>query len=199
MDNEALLHSITVKYTEAREIINARRGIRSGPIPMHELPPLASSSHAEPPSTLSEEDQKAVNEILESTLSRAEALPQNITKAMKSVSSAIFGFHDSINSMWNEPLLPLPLPPRAGADERKTALDELRAEMEPTALPKKKKVSKLDEAASSVLLEWVTANLENPYPTAKEKTELEQKTGLDQTQIANWLINYRQRKIKQSF
>jgi len=71
--------------------------------------------------------------------------------------------------------------------------------MEPTALPKKKKVSKLDEAASSVLLEWVTANLENPYPTAKEKTELEQKTGLDQTQIANWLINYRKRKIKQSF
>jgi hypothetical protein len=196
MDNKALLHSITAKYTEAREIINARRGIRSGPIPMHELPPLASLSHAEPPSTLPEEDQKAVNEILESTLARAEELPQNITKAMKSVSSAIFSFHDSINSMWNEPLLPSPLPPRAGGDERKTALDELRAEMEPTAPPKKKKVSKLNEAASSVLLEWVTANLENPYPTSKEKVELEQKTGLDQTQISNWLINYRKRKIR---
>ena len=61
---------------------------------------------------------------------------------------------------------------------------------------KKKKISKLDDVASSILLEWVTAHIDNPYPTSQEKAELEQKTGLDQMQVNNWLINYRKRKIR---
>lgn len=189
MDEEALLQKIKMRYQEARAILNARRGIRS--TPMQDTHPSTSIQYSTATASISQEDQR---EILESTLARAECLPGAFAQAIKAVSASVSSFHADVNTMWNHPVLPSPLPPPPGKDERRTALDELRAEME--APSKKKKVSKLSEASSSILLEWVTANIDNPYPTAKEKAELEHKTGLDQVQIANWLINYRKRKIR---
>ena len=203
MDEVKTLQKINQHYADARAILAARKGIRSAPAtginamqPPVSSPtePQASKSNIKP---LLHEDQEAVEEILRSTLARAEALPASISKAIKSVSASIRAFHNTVNDAWLQPTLPVPLPPPAGKDERRTALDELRGEIE-APQPKKKKVNKLDEAASSVLLAWVNENLNNPYPSNKEKEELERASGLDQTQINNWLINYRKRKLKQS-
>lgn len=48
--------------------------------------------------------------------------------------------------------------------------------------------------AVKTLRDWVDAHADNPYPTEEEKAELEKKTELKPSQIANWLANARRRR-----
>lgn len=48
--------------------------------------------------------------------------------------------------------------------------------------------------AVKTLRDWVDAHSDNPYPTEEEKAELEKKTELRPSQIANWLANARRRR-----
>ncbi|KAF4950539.1 hypothetical protein FSARC_13162 [Fusarium sarcochroum] len=66
------------------------------------------------------------------------------------------------------PSLPSPLPPKIG---NRFTLDSLRA-----------------------LKEWFAKHSKNPYPTEEEKTMLERQTGLNRTQVTNWLANARRRR-----
>lgn len=46
-----------------------------------------------------------------------------------------------------------------------------------------------------VLNTWLLNHLDNPYPTAEEKQELLERTGLTKVQLSNWFINVRRRKV----
>ena len=50
--------------------------------------------------------------------------------------------------------------------------------------------------AVSILKEWLSTHLDNPYPTRQEKEQLMAKTGLDATQVNNWLLNCRRRTLE---
>lgn len=47
--------------------------------------------------------------------------------------------------------------------------------------------------AVSTLKTWLRDHSEHPYPTEEQKDELKQSTGLNRTQISNWLANARRR------
>lgn len=47
--------------------------------------------------------------------------------------------------------------------------------------------------ATNTLRQWFADHFDDPYPTAAEKTELSQKTGLTYEQIQHWFINTRMR------
>ncbi|KAJ6160446.1 hypothetical protein N7470_003842 [Penicillium chermesinum] len=47
--------------------------------------------------------------------------------------------------------------------------------------------------AINILKAWVRDHSESPYPNEDQKEELKQKTGLNKTQISNWLANARRR------
>lgn len=58
---------------------------------------------------------------------------------------------------------------------------------------KKHKRANYSKNISKILKSWLRNNLNSPYPSEIEKTELSKCTGLDQTQINNWFINARRR------
>ena len=47
--------------------------------------------------------------------------------------------------------------------------------------------------AVMVLRHWLDAHADHPYPTAEEKAELERRSELKPSQIADWLANARRR------
>jgi hypothetical protein len=49
-----------------------------------------------------------------------------------------------------------------------------------------------------ILNSWLNSNQNHPYPTAEEKKELIESTGLTKTQIENWFGNARKRYLKRS-
>jgi hypothetical protein len=49
-------------------------------------------------------------------------------------------------------------------------------------------------AVSEILNEWARTHQENPYPSAAEKANLQEITGLDVRQLNTWFANYRRRK-----
>jgi hypothetical protein len=44
------------------------------------------------------------------------------------------------------------------------------------------------------LTEWISKNLENPYPSRDDKSKLSLETGLNPIQVSNWFSNWRKRK-----
>ena len=48
--------------------------------------------------------------------------------------------------------------------------------------------------AVKVLRDWLDSHADSPYPTEKQKAELESRTELKPSQIANWLANARRRR-----
>ncbi|TKA82574.1 hypothetical protein B0A55_01212 [Friedmanniomyces simplex] len=48
--------------------------------------------------------------------------------------------------------------------------------------------------AVKTLRDWLDTHAENPYPSEEEKVELERRTELQPSQVANWLANARRRK-----
>jgi len=60
----------------------------------------------------------------------------------------------------------------------------------------RKKRANLPKKTTSILLGWLNDNLDHPYPSATEKTELIRLTGLTNQQLSNWFINARRRKIQ---
>lgn len=57
----------------------------------------------------------------------------------------------------------------------------------------KQKRTNYPKQISKLLKSWLRENINNPYPTEKEKQFLCDRTGLDHTQINNWFINARRR------
>ncbi|ELA47189.1 hypothetical protein VCUG_01289 [Vavraia culicis subsp. floridensis] len=57
----------------------------------------------------------------------------------------------------------------------------------------KQKRTNYPKQISKLLKSWLRDNINNPYPTEKEKQFLCDRTGLDHTQINNWFINARRR------
>eukprot|EP01121_Diplochlamys_sp_Union-15-3_P019665 TRINITY_DN7475_c0_g1_i1.p1 TRINITY_DN7475_c0_g1~~TRINITY_DN7475_c0_g1_i1.p1 ORF type:complete len:197 (+),score=22.07 TRINITY_DN7475_c0_g1_i1:116-706(+) len=63
-------------------------------------------------------------------------------------------------------------------------------------IPAKKRVAKsLPKEATKILLQWLSEHKHDPYPTELEKKELSKKTNLNLSQICNWFINARRRKL----
>lgn len=60
----------------------------------------------------------------------------------------------------------------------------------------RKKRANLPKKTTSILLGWLNDNLDHPYPSATEKSELIRLTGLTNQQLSNWFINARGRKIQ---
>ncbi|KAL6120602.1 transcription factor, TALE/PBX fam [Nucleospora cyclopteri] len=57
----------------------------------------------------------------------------------------------------------------------------------------KTKRSNYPKKISKILKQWLMENMNNPYPSDREKAFLMHSTGLDSTQINNWFINARRR------
>ncbi|PYH89313.1 hypothetical protein BO71DRAFT_403162 [Aspergillus ellipticus CBS 707.79] len=90
-----------------------------------------------------------------------------------------------------DPILTLPseLPenppvPAAAADESPQS----------TPLRPARPHQRLSRDAVRVLKAWLAQHRDNPYPTAHEKRELQEQTGLNRTQLSNWFNNTRRRK-----
>ena len=63
--------------------------------------------------------------------------------------------------------------------------------------PSRKTGTRFPRSAIKILKDWMDQHRDNPYPTEDEKQELKLRTGLNITQVSNWLANTRRRtKIK---
>lgn len=58
--------------------------------------------------------------------------------------------------------------------------------------------TRFSKEALRILRRWLSANSEHPYPNEEEKHLLQEQTGLNRTQIANWLANARRRGLVQT-
>ncbi|KAH8597194.1 hypothetical protein B0O99DRAFT_540804 [Bisporella sp. PMI_857] len=56
-----------------------------------------------------------------------------------------------------------------------------------------KKGARLSRESIRILKAWLNSHSAHPYPTDEEKDSLKQQTGLNKTQITNWLANARRR------
>ncbi len=65
-------------------------------------------------------------------------------------------------------------------------------ELQPVA---KKRRSNLPKPVTNYLMKWFSDHLSHPYPTDEEKAHLMRHTGLTASQISNWFINARRRKV----
>lgn len=63
--------------------------------------------------------------------------------------------------------------------------------------PIKVKRKNLPKEATSILMNWLKKNVDNPYPSEIEKENLRLQTNLTIGQINNWFTNARSRKWKQ--
>ncbi|KAK3352969.1 hypothetical protein B0T25DRAFT_455493 [Lasiosphaeria hispida] len=59
-----------------------------------------------------------------------------------------------------------------------------------------KPVARFSREAVKILKNWLSTHTKHPYPNEEEKQILQKQTGLDKTQITNWLANARRRKKK---
>jgi hypothetical protein len=73
-------------------------------------------------------------------------------------------------------------PPIAGTEEKMPS---------PHAMPKIG--ARLSRESVRILKNWVSTHNRHPYPTEEEKESLQKITGLNKTQITNWLANARRR------
>lgn len=61
------------------------------------------------------------------------------------------------------------------------------------ALPPSKSGIRFNREAVRVLKHWLSTHTSHPYPDEGERRRLQEQTGLNRTQIANWLANARRR------
>lgn len=59
--------------------------------------------------------------------------------------------------------------------------------------PSRKTGTRFSRSAIKILKDWMDQHRDNPYPTDEEKQELKLRTGLNITQVSNWLANTRRR------
>lgn len=62
-----------------------------------------------------------------------------------------------------------------------------------TAAPMPKSGGRFSKEVVRMLRNWLTAHTHRPYPTNEEMELLQQRTGLNKTQITNWFANARRR------
>lgn len=81
--------------------------------------------------------------------------------------------------------------------ERSSVAGEVSSDNNPSAeLPNKaKKSRRLPSDAVRVLRSWFYENQGHPYPTDQQREELERQTGLNKSQVFNWFVNARRRKL----
>lgn len=60
----------------------------------------------------------------------------------------------------------------------------------------KQRVARFAKTAVAVLMQWLTANIDNPYPTKEQKSILTSSTNLSAAQIDTWFQNARRRYIR---
>jgi len=60
---------------------------------------------------------------------------------------------------------------------------------------RKKRRGNLPKPATRLLQEWLSKNLQHPYPTEQQKLQFANQTGLTTKQIDNWFINTRRRQM----
>ncbi|RLN02995.1 hypothetical protein BBJ28_00010036 [Nothophytophthora sp. Chile5] len=58
------------------------------------------------------------------------------------------------------------------------------------------KRSRLTKQSNEFMIGWFLAHKDNPYPSATERTEIAEKTGLAEQQVRNWFANMRKRHWK---
>lgn len=58
------------------------------------------------------------------------------------------------------------------------------------------KRSRLTKKSNEFLIAWFLAHKDNPYPSASERTDIADKTGLAEQQVRNWFANMRKRHWK---
>lgn len=68
-----------------------------------------------------------------------------------------------------------------------------RPKLDALEIPQAKIGARFSRDAVKVLKNWLSAHHRHPYPTDEEKGHLTQQTGLNKTQITNWLANARRR------
>jgi len=59
-----------------------------------------------------------------------------------------------------------------------------------------KKRQNFPREVTQILMEWLIAHYDHPYPSEQEKEALGQRVGLKVSQICGWFINARRRKLK---
>jgi Homeobox KN domain len=73
----------------------------------------------------------------------------------------------------------------------RTALDH--PDFEEDASSCRRSGARFPKEAVILLRKWMDAHKQNPYPTEEEKEDLQNRTGLNATQVSNWLANTRRR------
>uniref|UniRef100_A0AC34Q6M0 Homeobox domain-containing protein n=1 Tax=Panagrolaimus sp. JU765 TaxID=591449 RepID=A0AC34Q6M0_9BILA len=116
------------------------------------------------------------------------------------------------------PMMPFPLPmntpPKAGftvdnliTPPKSLQIEEVKSDKSgsetPTSAsnftsnsPKMRPV--VNDSTAKPLIEWMEANMENPYPTRADVRELSRQTGFSSVQIRNWFTNHR-RRVKEDY
>ncbi|KIH90179.1 homeobox and c2h2 transcription factor [Sporothrix brasiliensis 5110] len=85
--------------------------------------------------------------------------------------------------------------PSAPADSSTTELPDLvgNSSPNPFAAAQPKLGARFSRESVRILKNWVSTHSRHPYPTEDEKESLQRLTGLNKTQISNWLANARRR------
>lgn len=60
----------------------------------------------------------------------------------------------------------------------------------------KRKREYLSAEAKQIMMEWILARLDNPYPSKEEKEDLARLTGLSVSQVQYWFVNARRRYLR---
>ncbi|KAK0619821.1 C2H2 type zinc finger-containing protein [Immersiella caudata] len=74
------------------------------------------------------------------------------------------------------------------------SLNEAGASGEVAANVGRKAGARFSRESVKILKNWLSTHSKHPYPNEEEKKMLQKQTGLDKTQITNWLANARRRK-----
>ncbi|KAF2725766.1 hypothetical protein K431DRAFT_259421 [Polychaeton citri CBS 116435] len=87
---------------------------------------------------------------------------------------------------------PLFSKPKHGSGKRSSSPSPVRNDDAPGS--SKRNGIRFPRHAVKILRDWLDSHADHPYPSEEEKTELERRTELKPTQIANWLANARRRR-----
>jgi hypothetical protein len=81
--------------------------------------------------------------------------------------------------------------------EESSVAGDILSDNNPPAEPhnKGKRGKRLPPDAVRVLRSWFYENKDYPYPTDQQRKDLEQQTGLHKSQVFNWFVNARRRKL----
>lgn len=83
-----------------------------------------------------------------------------------------------------------------GYDDPEGIYEDNEENDEDIPVKKSKRIRIFSDDILNTLNKWIDSHRSNPYPTEPEKLYLCEITGLNMTQINNWMSNARRRKLK---